>query len=252
MTIAAVLFDLDDTLFEQRVWLQGAWRGVASTAASVFGIDEAALFEALVDVAAEGSDQGRIIDRALARIGERPSALVGPLVDAFRLYRPPELPPYPGVGVALTTLRARVPLALVTDGDPAIQRAKLAALGLSAVFTVVVLTDRLDGRRAARKPNPVGLLHAVSLLGVDPADAVYVGDRPDKDVAAAHAAGMRAIRVRTGEYAHVDNADPPWHDVPSAVAAATLLSSCIPSVDNRPSAVTSGSSMQRAGSGRTR
>ncbi|MBV9283309.1 MAG: HAD family hydrolase [Acidimicrobiia bacterium] len=248
--VDAVLFDLDDTLFDQRVWLQGAWRAVASTGACEFGIGERQLFDALVEISAEGTDRGRIIDRALARVGLRSSPLVvEPLVKAFRAHRPPELPPYPGVDVALRTLGARVPLALVTDGDPDIQRFKLDALGLADAFAVVVLTDRLDGGRAARKPNPVGLLHALSQLFVEPEAAVYVGDRPDKDIAAAHAAGMRAIRVRTGEYRHVDNADPPWHDVPSAVAAATLLTTSILRVDNPLTGGTSTLRMQEGGFG---
>ena len=229
--IDAVLFDLDDTLFDQRVWLDGAWRAVAQAAhAQQPGVDTEELFDALVAVAAEGSDRGRIIDRALSRIDAIVVA-VAPLVDAFRAHRPPVLPPFPGVGIALSRLRTRVPLALVTDGDPRVQLAKLHALGLRDAFSVVVLSDALPGGRAARKPNPAPLLRAASTLGVSPQAAVVVGDRPDKDVAGAHAAGMRAIRVRTGEYKHVESSETPWHDVPSAVSAASLLSSCVLGVD---------------------
>ena len=220
--IDAVLFDLDDTLFDQRVWLDGAWRSVAAAAQSRHGVDAARLLDALMSVAAEGSDRGHIIDRALARIG-RTDVAVAPLVDVFRAYRPSRLSPFPGVAAALSRLWARVPLALVTDGDPGIQRAKLAALGLGHAFAAVVFSDELDGGRAARKPNPAPFLHAASLLGVTPKAVVVVGDRPEKDVDGAHAAGMRAIRVRTGEYRHTEGSETPWHDVPSAVAAATLL-----------------------------
>jgi FMN phosphatase YigB (HAD superfamily) len=78
------------------------------------------------------------------------------------------------------------------------------------------------GRRH-RKPSPVPLLAALVGLGVDPRDAVYVGDRPDKDVAAAAATGMRAIRVRTGEYADRPDDPQPWATAPDAVAAVTGL-----------------------------
>jgi len=220
MVVDAVLFDLDDTLFEQRVWLDGAWRRVAAAAAANYGIDADALFAALRHVAAEGSDRGRIIDRALERVGAS-SVRVQPLVDAFRAHRPTALPPYPGIGIALARLRACVPLALVTDGDPGIQRTKLDALGLTEVFTAVVVSDEMG--REARKPDPAPFLRALDALAVSPDAAVVVGDRPDKDVAGAHAAGMRAIRVRTGEYKHVDCVDAPWHEVPSAVSAAALL-----------------------------
>ena len=58
-----------------------------------------------------------------------------------------------------------------------------------------------------------------------PADVVHVGDRPAKDVAGAHAVGMRCLRVRTGEYA--DSPDPaglvPWKSAGSFLEAVELL-----------------------------
>ncbi|MFI4921237.1 MAG: phosphoglycolate phosphatase [Gammaproteobacteria bacterium] len=45
---------------------------------------------------------------------------------------------------------------------------------------------------ARRKPYPDSLLHACKLCGIEPGDSVYVGDA-QRDVEAAHAAGMPAI-----------------------------------------------------------
>ncbi|MBV9410900.1 MAG: HAD family hydrolase [Acidimicrobiia bacterium] len=220
--IDAVLFDLDDTLFDQRLWLEGAWRSVAAVASTRYGVDRVQLLDALLAVAAEGSDGGRIIDGALARMGVTGVPTI-PLVDVFRAHRPPLLLPYPGVGMALSLLKARIPLGLVTDGDPRIQSAKLSALGLGDAFRVVVFSDELAPARAARKPDPAPFLRAASVLGVSPRATVFVGDRPDKDVVGGHAAGMRVIRVRTGEYKHLESRDQPWHDVPSAVSAVAIL-----------------------------
>jgi putative hydrolase of the HAD superfamily len=219
MVIDAVLFDLDDTLFDQRAWLDGAWRAVAA-AAWRQGVDAVPLLHALQAVCAEGSERGRIIDRALARIGATGVA-VGPLVDAFRSHRPPELPLHAGVVPALARLGAAVPLALVTDGDPIVQRGKVEALGLDGVFDVVVLSDELG--RARRKPHPAPFLRALDALGVPAAAAVHIGDRPDKDVAGANLVGMRAVRVRTGEYRQVKGDERPWREAPDAVAAMAIV-----------------------------
>ncbi len=100
--------------------------------------------------------------------------------------------------VPLGTRPEIIKLALVTDGDPPLQAAKLAALGLAGRFAVVVYCDELGGR-SARKPATAPFLAALEALGVSASRAVYVGDRPDKDVAGATAAGMRAVRVLTGE-----------------------------------------------------
>src|SRR4051812_16662498 len=182
--VRAILFDLDDTLFEQASWLVGAW-GEGARAAEAEAVDRARFLGALHRVCAGGSDRGEIIDRALALVG-RSDVAVAPLLSAFRACAPSQLAPYPGVTDALGSLRGRVALGLVADGDPGIQRVKLRALGLDSMFDVVVFGDELG--REHRKPSPVGLLTALVALGAEPSCAIAIGDRPGTDVAAANAA----------------------------------------------------------------
>uniref|UniRef100_UPI0018922506 HAD family hydrolase n=1 Tax=Catenulispora pinisilvae TaxID=2705253 RepID=UPI0018922506 len=250
--VEAVLCDLDDTLYPQSAWLEGAWRAVAAAGARR-GIDEAAFLGALRAEAALGSARGGIIDRALAAVGAvglSPAAvgaadlssllnpapsqpantamqnsdardpadaphgtadatrgtadatrgtadathepvdpahnpapeLVAHLVAVFRAHQPERLEPYPGVRAALARLRmAGVRLAVVTDGDVEMQAWKVRALGLSAFFECVVVSDALGGR-GVRKPHEAPFVAALEGLGVGPARCVVVGDRPDKDV----------------------------------------------------------------------
>jgi FMN phosphatase YigB (HAD superfamily) len=222
--MAAVLFDLDDTLYDQRQWLDGAWQAVAARAATD-GVDRDRFENALRDLAGDGSDRGDIIDRALARLGET-SISVPTLMAAFRSHAPAQLNPYPGVVDALADLQARVALGLISDGDPVIQRAKLDALGLTPFFSSVVLSDELG--RAHRKPDPLPFRVALTELGVDARDAVYVGDRPAKDVAGAVCSGLRGVRVRTGEWR--DDPDDPraWATVDTVIDAIELLRRALP------------------------
>jgi len=215
--ISAVLFDLDDTLYPQASWLAGAWAAVAARGATL-GLPERDLLAALREIAALGTDRGRIIDRALERCACSTSA-VAPLVETFRMHAPDTLDCYPGVAEELRALAALVPVGIVTDGDPVVQRAKVRALGVAV--DVVVCSD--DDGRAHRKPDPLPFRYAVDALGVDVSRTVFVGDRPDKDVAGAIAAGMRAVRVRTGEYASSPDDPAPWRSVASASDAMRLL-----------------------------
>jgi putative hydrolase of the HAD superfamily len=217
--IAAVLCDLDDTLFPQADWLDGAWHAVAEAAAE-HGVQQAPFLKALQNIAAEGSARGGIIDRALAAVDAH--IPVSDLVAAFRAYRAPHLEPYPGAAEALAALREHVPIAVITDGDPGIQEGKLTSLGLLDAVDCVVISDRLG--REFRKPHPKPFQHALATLGVEPHLAVCVGDRPDKDIAGASALGIRAVRVRTGEYADVpDTVVAPWFSASTFTEAARLL-----------------------------
>ena len=196
--IAGALVDLDDTLFPQQSWLRGAWRAVVTAAPA---LDPNVFEDALVAVASEGSDRGRIIDRALTLVGTDAAARVDvrDLVAAFRAYRAPSLECYAGALESLRMLRSYVPVALVSDGDPLIQRGKIEALGLAGEFDAIVLSDEIG--RAFRKPNVAPFNLAVDQIAARTRDCVMIGDRPDKDVAGARAAGLLGtVRVLTGEY----------------------------------------------------
>jgi putative hydrolase of the HAD superfamily len=221
IVVRAVTVDLDDTMYPQAAYLAGAWSAVADAGAAR-GLDRRSLSEALVEICAEGSDGGRIIDRALERIGTSKDH-IEPLVEAFRTFTPDHLDCHPGAAEALAALRAIVPVALVSDGDPSVQRAKLRALGLLDAFDAFVISDEMG--RAFRKPHSAPFLRALSLLEVRAQDAVHVGDRPDKDVAGPHRAGMAAVRVRQGEYAGEEDApgDEPLATVPDVPAAFALV-----------------------------
>ena len=100
----------------------------------------------------------------------------------------------PGIGGVLRHLRQQgYRLAVVSNtGFPAGQvlRQVLAADGMLLYFEAFAFSDELG----VRKPDPEIFRPVLQRVGVDPAEAVHIGDRPAVDVAGAHAAGMRAIR----------------------------------------------------------
>ncbi len=222
--VRVVVFDLDDTLVPQAAWLAGAWEAVAAAAAEVgrdagIEVDAGALERALATDAGAGSARGGVIDRAVAAVA--PGLPVAPLVDAFRSYRAPRLVPFEGAVDAVQRCRRAVPVGLVTDGDPGIQRAKLSAAGLADAFDAVVFSDELGRER--RKPHPLPFRTVLAALDADPGDAAFVGDRPETDLAGAAALGMTTVRVRTGEYAAVTGDVTPDADLPGVVEAVAWL-----------------------------
>ncbi|BEL08417.1 HAD family hydrolase [Actinoplanes sichuanensis] len=220
----AVVIDLDDTLFPQGSYLYGAARAVGRAGAAA-GLDPIRLTRAVRRQLVAGSDRGGTLDRALAAYGITPDLaadLIPVLVDAFTAYRPRRLPRYPGALDALLAISARYPVACLTDGNPTIQRAKLAATGLAESFTTIVITDELGGR-TLRKPHPEGLRQAAETLGVRPSDLVVIGDRPARDMAVAAALGARSIRVLTGEYCDAPDDPAPTAQAPDLPSAAALL-----------------------------
>jgi putative hydrolase of the HAD superfamily len=84
---------------------------------------------------------------------------------------------------------AHLSRAIVTNGSRLQAGKKLDTLGLMAHFAAVVTPDDCG----ARKPDPAMFLHALQLLGVEPAQAMMVGDNMETDIAPALALGMHAF-----------------------------------------------------------
>ena len=68
---------------------------------------------------------------------------------------------------------------------------RLAELGLAGYIDVVISSaDTVLG-----KPSPVPYLAALKVLAIEPAEAIFVGDRPDTDIVGARAAGLYAVLI---------------------------------------------------------
>ena len=174
--IAAVLFDLDDTLFLQRTWLEGTWAAVAGRDRGPWGrSSDCHRIAAVRGIAG----QRRRTDHRSGPGADRLWRSAGPpLVAVFRSHAPAVLPLVPGAAAALRRMSATRPIALVTDGDPEIQRAKLRALGIDDMFSAIIFSDEFGRER--RKPDSAPFAAALEALGVMPRFAVYVGDHPTR------------------------------------------------------------------------
>jgi 2-phosphoglycolate phosphatase len=102
--------------------------------------------------------------------------------------------PFPGLVPLLRDLRAQgIATATVTSKGQLETETLLFDLGLGDLFDVIVGDD--DVRPL--KPDPAPVREACRLLGVDPADAVMVGDTTF-DVRSARAAGAACVGVLWG------------------------------------------------------
>jgi phosphoglycolate phosphatase-like HAD superfamily hydrolase len=80
----------------------------------------------------------------------------------------------------------------------------------------------VTNKAAWLKPHPQPLLHAAKLAGVAPGECIYVGDA-ERDVQAAHAAGMQALVAKYG-YLRPDEDSIAWNADGYLAQALDLLS----------------------------
>lgn len=104
---------------------------------------------------------------------------------------PKELLDYPkSLMPTLTELRKKYKLAIVTSRIKEGVQIMYEATGTDGLFDVVISFDDYTHP----KPSPESLLIALQRLGIEPREAVYVGDS-HVDVEAAQAAGIWSIHV---------------------------------------------------------
>jgi len=143
-----------------------------------------------------------LVRRALAARGREPSPaefeiVVGRMLEIYPRHLTGRTTLLPGVVECLDTLAAAdCAVALVTNKLQSAAATVLDHFGLSDRFSII-LGDQEGLSDLAPKPEPDMLLHAISFVGVGPADALMVGDS-EADMASARAAGVFSVAVRGG------------------------------------------------------
>ena len=213
MAYRAILFDLFDTLvtFDRTRLpaLQINGRMVHSTVGRLHEVLQIhapqvtleALYQAMLDSWQE-AERRRAIDHREVAAPERfayvfrrlaldpracPPEMMQGLLDAHRseLSRAAEFPAHHRP--LLTDLGQHHRLAVVSNFDyTPTALGILESAGVASLFAAIVVSDAVGWR----KPAPAIFRAAFARLGIEPAEALFVGDRADIDVAGAQSVGM--------------------------------------------------------------
>jgi len=190
-----LIFDLDDTLYEERTYVASGFRAVAFWGQERYGWDPNHSFVSLISVL-EAEGRGTVFNRWLESNGIRSKKAIKECVKVYRHH-------IPNISVPeeIKKLLASFfdfPLYLVTDGHKIVQANKIDALGIAHFFRRCYITHRYGV--ACAKPS----LRCFELIkakeGCSWKEMVYIGDNPAKDFVGLNFVGAHTIRVKTGMY----------------------------------------------------
>ena len=201
---SALLFDLDETLFDfersQRLALAESFRAMGIP----FGPRALAAYRAINAVIWREYEKGRIGQAELSH--ERFRRLAVALGREPRLARrfsrvyltslAARADMLPGCLRVLAVAAKRHRLAIVTNGIDRVQRSRLRIAGLRDRFHTVVTSEGCG----FTKPDPRIVIEALRRIGARAADAIFIGDNPTTDGDAAHGAGVRFVWLDRGAH----------------------------------------------------
>lgn len=198
-SIKAVIFDLDDTLFDHHhslqaglVAIQKIYKSLQQSRLEHLENTYTELLESLHSQVLQGlltHEQARIqrIQRFFLKYGQHLS--LAETYSAATIYREAyhiARQPVPGAVALLQYLRTSAGIGVVTNNTSVEQREKLDACGLSRWIDVLVISEEAG----VAKPDPAIFEMALAKLNAGPHQTVMVGDSWKIDILGARQAGI--------------------------------------------------------------
>lgn len=189
-----LVFDLDDTLYEELTYVKSGFRAVANYLNEHYSIPTQTGLEFMLGKLSSG--RGRIFNDLLTEYGIYKKELVSKCVSIYRLHQP-NITLSPEADACLKRLHS-YPQYIVTDGNKLVQQNKIQALGLDRRVKFCYITHRYGIKNA--KPSPYCFMKICEREKVAPKEVVYIADNPNKDFVGIKPFGFRTIRILQGSY----------------------------------------------------
>jgi putative hydrolase of the HAD superfamily len=202
-TINTVVFDLDDTLYNEVDYCRSGFLASAEFLADMLeDIPMEQIFGAFWEQFCKGN-QTKTFNGALERLGiYYNDELIEELIKVYREHKPQIMLPADSLSV-LKKLRRKYTLALLTDGFLPAQKLKVQALKIEKFFTCIIYTEELG--REYWKPSPVGFEKVLDTLQIQPENAVYIADNEKKDFIAPNRLGIMTVQLLRDAHIHTSN-----------------------------------------------
>jgi putative hydrolase of the HAD superfamily len=193
LSFKAVLFDLDGTLLERDTSLALFVRDQYDRYSQFQVVDKDVFVQRFIDLDNHGyvwKDKvyQQLIDE-FSILGVEWTELLNDYLNGFQKH----CVGFPNLMNMLIELRnSGVKIALISNGYGQFQYDNFKSLGIGHLFDEVLISEW----EGLRKPDPAIFIRALSKLGVEAAEALFVGDHPENDIRASRAVGMKAAWKR--------------------------------------------------------
>ena len=191
------IFDLDDTLYLERHFVESGFHAVAIKLNFLWGWSADESLKFMLNVL-DNEGRGYVFNRLLEFHDALSAKNIRHCVNVYRFHKPQ-------INLTLAVRRVLESFNhkpyLVTDGHKMVQHNKIKSLDIDSLFKRTYITHRYGLCYA--KPS----IYCFDLIRKKEkckwTDMFYVGDNPAKDFVNLNSLGVHTIRVKTGEHREV-------------------------------------------------
>ena len=190
-----LVFDLDETLYDELTYVLSGFKAVASYVEDEFNYPKAKAYKFMAnDLNKNG--RGKTFNNLLTVVGRNSTANIKKLISVYHHH-------FPKIKLCedarfIFKKYNNKPKYVVTDGNKIVQKIKSEALDLERYVNKVFITHNYGLDKA--KPSTYCFRKIAEIEKVNKNEILYVGDNPLKDFINLKKEGYKTLRILKGNY----------------------------------------------------
>lgn len=193
-----LIFDLDDTLYEELSYVRSGFRAVSKYVNQKYNINEETVFKELYNQVL--ISRNNVFNIVFKKYNIDQKSIIKKSLMIYRNHLP-EISLYPDA-VRCFKRFSDLDKFIVTDGNKIVQNNKCKALKLENIVNKCIITHRYGIKHA--KPSPYVFTLLSKKLKQLPAQIIYIADNPNKDFVGIKPIGFKTIRIKRGMFSNVE------------------------------------------------
>jgi len=195
-----LVFDLDDTLYDEKQFVYSGFLEVANWISEMSKTSSNIIYESMVkDLSVNG--RGEVFNNALKIYFYKTKKNIKKCISIYRLHKP-RISLEKDVVDLLIELGKTYKLYIVTDGNKIVQNNKIKSLEVEKYIKKAFITYRYGLN--ASKPSLKCFEIIKNIEKINWQELVYIGDNPNKDFVNLNKVDAITIRLLQGDYANIE------------------------------------------------
>jgi len=197
LNVKVIVFDLDDTLYDEIEFVKSGFYVVSKYFANKYNLQISDIYNLFVEELNKNG-RGKIFDEVFNQLNIFTKYNISKALNIYRTHSPKISLPFESIQILNYLKSNNIPLYIVTDGNKIVQNNKIEALDLRKYIKKDFITHRFGKKYA--KPSTYCFEKIAKLEKKDFKDIVYIADNPNKDFVNIKKLGFRTIRLKKGMF----------------------------------------------------